>query len=337
MIMDPPGFNRAHIRLAAAAAAVLFLASVPLAPSRAAGMMPQMPNAVGPHCDRACLMGILHQYLSGLVNHDPASVPFAHVVYFTENDVPLRIGDGLWGTIDGIKGGAAIEFADVPAGQIGYYGIVTEHGVPAYLALRLRVRHDKICEVESIVHRRTEMGPQANPATFKPDPAFLLVVPLDERTPRARMIDLVNGYFSTLQLNDGRIFTQFDPTCKRWENGGQSANNPASKNPFGKLSCGAQFKLGFYHWDTRVRDRAFLVVDEARGLVMARAFIDHSGVMTDYKLTNGESRVSPVKAPQTWCMLELFKIVGGRIYRIDAIFIGVPYYMRTPWVRHGHW
>lgn len=307
------------------------------APGRAGEDAMQMPNAAAPRCDRACLSGLLHQYLDGLVNHDPARVPFADVVHFTENNVPLKIGDGLWGTVSGIKHDADVELADAEQGEVGYYGVVEEHGIPAYIALRLRVQNGRICEVESIVHRMSESGPGTNPAAYRPDPAFSATLPAEERSPRARMIDVANGYFSTLQLNDGKIFTQFDPACARWENGGQSAGNPNAKNPNGRLSCGEQFKLGNYRWDTRVRDRGYLVVDEERGLVMARAFIDHAGVLTDYTLTNGEHRLSPIKAPHTWCMLELFKIRSGRIYRIQVVFIGVPYYMRTPWVPHEAW
>ena len=311
----------------------VLLAAAAAQPSRAGGEPPRDLNAVGPHCDRDCLTGILDQYLAGLVAHDPARVPFADRVKFTENNVELRIGDGLWGTVSGIRHDADLEFADPEWGEVGFYGVVEEHGNAAYLALRLRVEHRKISEVESIVNRK-EPGPWADPATFKHDPAFFQTLPQGERTPRARMMDLVNGYFSTLQLNDGKIFTQFDDTCARWENGEQSASHSHDKNPFNRLSCGEQFKLGFYRWDTRVRDRGFLLVDEARGLVMARTFIDHAGILTDYTLTNGEKRVSPVTSPHTWCVLELFKIRSGKIFRIEAVFIGVPYSMPSPWVRY---
>jgi len=292
-----------------------------------------MPNAMGPRCDRACLTGVLEQYLAGLTNHDPARVPFAEVVHFTEDNVPLKIGDGLWGSISGIDRHADVTVADPEAGQVGYYGVVKEHDQPAYLALRLKVRSGRITEVESVVHRMNESGPGANPLTYRPDAAFSETLPPEQRVPRARLVDIANGYFSTLQLNDGQIFTQFDPNCARWENGQQSAGDPNAKNPQGRLGCGEIFKLGNYRWDTRVRDRGYLVVDEERGLVMARAFIDHAGVLSDYTLTNGEHRVSPIKAPHTWCMLELFKIRSGQIYRIQVVFVAVPYYMRSPWMQ----
>ena len=322
-----------RVRTVCALAAV-FLAAVMAAPGTAGADSRHDLNAVGPNCDHDCLTGILDQYLAGLVAHDPARVPFADRVKCTENNVQLRIGDGLWGTVSGIRHSADLKFADPQTGQVGFYGIVEEHGIPAYMALRLKVENHRISEVETIV-RRNEPGPGGDPATFKHDPGFFGTLTPAERTPRARMIDLANGYFSTLQLNDGKIFTQFDDDCARWENGWQGAGNPHDKNPMNRMSCGAQFKLGFYRWDTRVRDRGFMLVDEAHGLVMTRMFIDHAGVLTDYTLTNGQKRVSSLKSPHTWCALELFKIRSGKIYRIEAVFIGVPYYMPSPWVRDG--
>ncbi len=287
-------------------------------------------------CDRACLTGILDQYLAGLAAHDPSRVPFATSVKFTENNVQLRIGDGLWGTVSGIEHSSDLSFADTADGEVGYYGVVEEHGNPAYLALRLKVVGRKISEVESIVCRKGD-GPRPT-STFGPlkhDPSFFQSAPAKERSTRAQLIALANGYFSTLQRNDGTLHTRFDPTCSRLEDGWKSASDPQAENPFTRLSCGAQFKLGYYRWDDRVRDRRFLVVDPERGLVMARMFIDHRGVLTDYTLTNGEHRISPIKAPHTWCALELFKIRNGEIYRIEAVFVAVPYYMPSPWSRHA--
>lgn len=287
-------------------------------------------------CDRACLTGILDQYLAGLVAHDPSRVPFATKVKFTENNVQLQIGDGLWGTVSGIRHDSDLKFADPAAGEVGYYGVVEEHGEPAYIALRLKVDGGKITEIESIVCRKGNgPGPTDHFGELQHDPAFFQTEPASSRSSRARLIALANGYFSTLQLNDGTLHTRFDPTCSRLEDGWRSAGDPQAKSAFTRLSCGGQFKLGYYRWDDRVRDRRFLVIDAERGLVMARMFIDHRGVLSDYTLTNGERRVSPIKAPHTWCALELFKIRNGAIYRIEAVFVPVPYYMPSPWSRHA--
>jgi len=40
------------------------------------------------------------------------------------------------------------------------------------------------------------------------------------------MISIADGYFSTLQLNDGTLFTEFTDDCNRIENGLQTTRNP---------------------------------------------------------------------------------------------------------------
>ena len=55
-------------------------------------------------CDRACLIGQLHAYMDALTHKDPKRVRFAKDVMFTENDVAMPIGEGLWGTVTGALG-----------------------------------------------------------------------------------------------------------------------------------------------------------------------------------------------------------------------------------------
>jgi hypothetical protein len=98
-------------------------------------------------------------------------------------------------------------------------------------------------------------------------------------------------------------------------------------------TCGEQFKTGLYRVDSAVRDRDFPVVDEERGLVLSRAFIDHNGVLTEYKTTDGASRTSNQRWPSTFSVLELFKIKNGKILRIEVVHTNVPYHMPSVWRR----
>ena len=86
------------------------------------------------------------------------------------------------------------------------------------------------------------------------------------------MIALVDGYFSTIQKNDGVLHTRFDPECAREENGQITTNGSFGSDAQG---CEAQFKLGTFRFVDRVRDRRFTLVDEERGVVMAQASFDH--------------------------------------------------------------
>jgi hypothetical protein len=93
------------------------------------------------------------------------------------------------------------------------------------------------------------------------------------------------------------------------------------------------FKQGRYRFNERVRDRDHFLVDEERGIVMSRAFIDHKGVMDEYILTDGTRMRSIFREPHSWALLEMFKIKRGMITAIEATFIAAPYYARSPWTR----
>ncbi|MBZ5501104.1 MAG: hypothetical protein LAN59_02540 [Acidobacteriia bacterium] len=288
-------------------------------------------------CDRKCLYGLVDAYLDGLLAKDPSRVPWAKTVKFTENNVALQIGDGLWGTING-RTAYDLRAADPASGQAAFFGVVEEHGNPSFFALRMKVEDRKISEVETIIDRKgLGPGPFGDPASLTAVPVLSEDVPPEQRTPRARMISLADGYFSTLQLNDGQIFTYFTPDCSRRENGVWTASDPhpdpkSNYSAFGRYTCDEGFKLGNYRWDDRLRDRRFPLVDEERGLVLAAVFIDHSGRLETYTTTDGATHPSPVKMPHSFCALEIFKILGGKIRHAESVFITVPYNMPSPWV-----
>ena len=60
-------------------------------------------TASGNSCDRACLNGVVDQYLAAMVAHDSSHLPLAKTVKFTEDGVPLDLGDGLWATASGLS------------------------------------------------------------------------------------------------------------------------------------------------------------------------------------------------------------------------------------------
>jgi len=291
-------------------------------------------------CHRKCLYGLVDQYLDALVAKDPSRLPWATMVKFTENNVSLQVGDGLWGTISGM-GPEDVRAADPATGQAAYFGVIDERGNKSFFALRLKVEDLKISEVETIVDRKGYgPGPFGDPDKIAPLPILLDDVPPEERRPRAKMIALADGYFNTLQLNDGQIFTVFDPACSRRENGVWTASDPhpdpnSTFSAFGKYSCEAGFKLGNYRWDDRLRDRRYPLVDEEKGLILAGGFIDHSGRLDKYTTTDGVTHDAPIKSPHSFCLLEMFKIKDGKIRHAEAVFITVPYYMPSPWVKHG--
>ena len=74
---------------------------------------------------------------------------------FTENTIPLKLGDALWGTMSGL-GTYKLYFADPEGGAAGIEVTIRENGTPAILLLRLKVAGGKISEIETLVHRNAD-------------------------------------------------------------------------------------------------------------------------------------------------------------------------------------
>lgn len=279
---------------------------------------------------REDLYAALDRYLEALLARDPARIEWTPGALTTENNVALEPGDGLWGTITG-RGDYDLRFADVKTGQVALFTTVEETRDTSGACIRLGLHGDAIAEVETIVVR------QADEALVFPDPKFQrkpvmeTPVPESERSSRAEMIALADGYFSTLEKNDGTLHTRFHPGCNRIENGVQTTNNPAFFVPVAGLPCEEQFRLGNYRYDDRLRARRFPLVDEERGIVFAHGFIDHCGTLGEYELTDGTKVSSPIRRPHTFYLSEAFKIRAGAIEQIEANFITVPYHMPSPW------
>jgi hypothetical protein len=271
------------------------------------------------HCDRACLLAMADRYLAALVERKPETLPWAKTVRFTENSVPMAIGDGLWGSIRR-KGEGGLHAADPESGNVAWLGVVYDHDAPAYMGLRLKVVDGKISEVESVVARARNPGPFADPLKYQPDVQFTQALASSQRTPRERMVSLAQGYGSTVQLNDGKLFTQFDPGCSRNENGVMVMK-----------SCEAQLKLGLLRSVDRVRDGRFTVIDEEHGLVVATSFADTSARALEYRTAEGAPWQLAERYPSSREWFEVYRIRGGRIQKIEAVSVFQPYRMPSPW------
>ncbi len=280
---------------------------------------------------RKQLYAVLDSYLGALAMRDSGSVNWAKNALTSENNVMLEPGDGLWGTIDRI-GDYRLLFADEHAGQVGYFGVVYEHKEESAFSLRLKINATgEIEEAESIVVRQSDSGIKFLDPKYWDKP--ILNSNVDMPASREEMVALADGYFSTLQMNDGTIRTKFHPECDRVENGVQTTRNPefAYIVPVAALGCEEQFRMGNYRYDDRLRGRRFPLIDEERGLVLAFGFIDHCGRLAEYELTDGRTVQSPIRYPHSFYLAELFKIEDGMLRQIEANFITVPYHMKSPW------
>lgn len=281
--------------------------------------------------DRGELYLVLDAYLTALAARDPAAAPLAADVFNTENNVVLSPGDGLWNTNTAFDP-YQLRLADPATGQVAVFTAAEETDALNPCCIRLEVRGGLIIGVETVVARNKDEGFPFGPQFFTAKPEMDLP---PGPAPRAELVRIANGYFDTIERNDGTIRTTFHPECNRVENGVQTTNNADFPLPIARLGCEAQFALGWYRYDDDLRGRRFPLVDVERGIVLAYGFIDHSGKLGDYTLTDGTPARSPVRRPHSYYLAEAFKIVDGAIRQVEADFLTVPYRMPSPWDGRG--
>lgn len=280
-------------------------------------------------CNKACLEDIADTYRAAYVKHDAAAAPIDRRVRFTENNVKMKFPDGSWDAITA-ELGPALTFSDPTTGNVGITTAVMMNDTPGFLAVRLRVTRSRIVEIEHMLSTRRGVSGPPTPfgdvSKYAHDPEMNQVLQASERVSRAEMIRQADGYFSTLSQNDGALRggVKFAANCHRTENGQEFAAN----------GCDKGFLNGNYRFNERVRDREYFLIDEERGLVFSRAFIDHKGVLDHYKRVDGTDARSPFREPHTWSVMEVFKVKNGELGPIEAVFNGVAYRTRTPWTKH---
>jgi len=297
-------------------------------------------------CDRACLGDIAEKYLAAMLKHDPTKAPLTRTVRYTENGVELPLPDGLWRTIQSI-GKYRLLVADPQEGSVGFFVKALENGAPVLLATRLKVRDGQISEIESIAPRLTATiggGPSSQPRVDQlgdaPRTQFLTPLPPAQRRTRQQLAEIVNSYFTGIENNTGERPPPFAADCLRLENGSQTTGRPtpdgADPGP-ANYSCSEAFHLGYYHEDTRLRNRRVLAVDEERGLVYAGIFLDHDATVRSYKLRDGRTVTVRNTSPWTWMAHEVFQVnANGQLSQVEAVLLSVPYGQRPGWSTGTH-
>ena len=305
-------------------------------------------GSIGPiplNCDRACLEGVVDQYLAALAAHDPKRLPLSADLRYSENDQMMELGDGHWKTIEGVGNYKHI-FADPAAGQVAVMGTMREGGTPILMSLRLRIQLGRITEVESMYFAPGGPGPNNVAAVdapgYKAEEMWFKSIPPAQRLSRPEMISVADAYFSGLEKNDGKGVNgtgtyPFTNDCDRIENGSHTTNVPRPPNEpkdaingFA-LDCMSQFKLGYYFVVQNIHERRYPLVDAERGVVWANVVFDqgtvNSGVLSDGRpyTFRGFNR------PSSILVSEAFLIENGKIRRVEMIGPGAFYHLRSPW------
>jgi hypothetical protein len=300
--------------------AVLLIA----APAAAQGRLQQA-------CDRACLAGIMDQYLAAMVAHDPAKAPLAISVRFTENAADLDIGaaDGLWASISRL-GKPAFEAIDPISGQIAHQGVAFEHDTARTFVVRLKVRDRQIVEVEQVVTREAPDAMKAVAAAWTSDPILSQRVSKEARTPRDDMRRRAESYFDAIVLSDDAI-SHF-AACTRNENGRDTSKDG---------QCGADFKDRRWTYMQTIRPRRIDLIDEEQGVVFGYVYMNRRGEMTHYTKPNGEKVALPLIStfPATTYAGVMIKVQNDQVAKVQGIWNLSPFGLTASWDKdggHGH-
>ena len=321
----------------AAACAALLVGSLGTRVSGSTGPIPL-------NCDRACLEGVIDQYLAAVVAHDPKRLPLSADVKYTENNQVLEVGDGFWKTAQGV-GSYRHVFADPEFGQVAMMGTMMEAGAPLLMSLRLRIELGRISEIESIYFKPGGGGPNNIAAMDKGGKAediWFRTIPPAQRLPRQQMIAIADAYFTGLQKNDGKGIGStgtypFADDCHRIENGAPTTNvprppgqDPKTINLF-SMDCLAQFKAGLYYVVQNIHQRRFPLVDQERGVVWAHCTFDQ-GTVNSGVLADGTKHSYPgFNRPSSILVSEAFLIENGKIRRVEMIGPAATYHITSPW------
>lgn len=302
-------------------------------------------GASAAHCDRACMTDLVDRYLAALVRHNPAGLPLAAGVRFTENTAAIAIGDGLWVGASEAPTTFKIYAVDPETRQVAFYGVMKENGRPLIVVLRLKIIDGKITEIEHVLARNLRPDRMQNLVT--PRPGLLADVPAAERTSREDMIDAADSYFEAIEQRRGDI-APFAEDCERHENGGQTTHNKTpvpwpvdlgspeanrSMAILGTLSCKAQIDSQVLSFITRLWPRRLEVVDEQKGLVFSFPMFQHRGAVKTIKIQGvpGVDTIPMGGGTSNLQAGEIFKIRGGQIHEIEAMGVSLPYGTKSGW------
>ena len=296
-------------------------------------------------CDRACLVGIMDEYMNAIYRQDPKAVPPLSIdVRMTENTGIMDVGEGVLWRCKVEPTSFKIYVADPVAGQVALQARLKIQGQHALVAVRLKVDRGKIQEVEHLYVRNSgferSIDDAAIPLLTTPRAILTTDVPADQRTSRDMLYRAANSYFDALEGDSGKIGA-FSDDCVRHENGYQTVNNPPPggrmmpgpmipKDPemlkFSMMTCAEQIDTKTFAYMKRIRPRRALIIDEQKGLVATFPLFIHDGTSRNAKPG------APPGMMLNLVTMETFGIRNGLIHHVEAFpFVTLPYGLGNGW------
>jgi len=258
------------------------------------------PGALAQTCDRACLAGMMTQFVDALVAHDPSALPLAGEVRYTEDSRNARLGEGIWRSVTA-DGGFRQDYIDTRKQVAAAHVLLHEDETQVLYSVLLHVADGEIAGIETLVQRvgaggrfqPTELGA---PIRGMNDP-----IPSGMKHSREEMIRIALTYPEGLRVGnftDGG--TPFADEAYRVENGVITADQTDPRRRM-------------YEQNIIVHPGiipSVAAVDEQNGTVLLWMNFGHTG--DSYGVGNA------------LVTFEAFKVWGGQIHSVNAFFKGLP-------------
>jgi hypothetical protein len=281
--------------VAASLVVLLVLALIGISSPRAAAQTTPSPVA----CDQECLSNVMKDFLSAMTTGRPGTVPLADQAEVRENTKVITLGASTWKEVKAIR--STMIFGDPVTGNVvSRAGVELPDGKPGYISTRLKVvPGGRITDVEIAADKSARV---VGSYVWNLDPQFTAVLPPDQRSSRVALEALGRRYFHGLSTHQPVAADFDDARCNRFHSGQQVTNAGQNTVEGGPARSCVSSNEGDRPWGP-ANEQRLSVIDPERGLVF--------GVTLLHYLKSPDQRVMYVS--------ELFKVVGGKIVKIDNI------------------
>jgi hypothetical protein len=240
----------------------------------------------------------MSEFLKAMTTGAFRSVLLAETAEIRENGKITSLAGTAWKQVKAIR--SVMTFADPLTGNVvSRAGVELADGKAGYLSTRLKVGSGgRIMDVELSCDTGSRVLADY---VWKLDPQFSALLLPEQRTTRVELEALARRYFHSLSTHIA-IAADFDERCDRYHSGQRITNvarNTVEGGP--PRTCAASLE-GNPPWGPATEQR-FPVVDPERGIVLGITLLHYP------KLPN---------QPKMY-VSEVFKVVGGRITKIDNI------------------
>ncbi|WP_397402294.1 hypothetical protein [Phenylobacterium sp.] len=212
--------------------------------------------AAARECDRACAGQAAEAALAALQTGQAGKV-LPRGVRITENGRDIRLADSQLFAIRQVT--ARQTYSEPQAGAVGIIGAAEAYGGPAIFALRVKLKGDRVSEIETLVVRRTE-AQAFSPGTFRNLSVDAAPKATAFHSARLDLITVANAWL------DGFSGAPAGPDpaasdCVLFDNGARSPSPSACRDLAALRGP--------------IRERRLALFDEEQGVVWAWAIVDH--------------------------------------------------------------